>query len=72
LKEKQFSESVQEGSPVIINDYIEEKGELFYKAVLEHDLEGMIAKRKDSCYELGLRIGWLKIKNLKSCDCVIC
>ena len=32
----------------------------------------MVAKRKDSSYEQGLRTGsWLKVKNLKSCDCVI-
>ena len=32
----------------------------------------MVAKRKDSVYEQGLRTGsWLKVKNLKSCDCVI-
>lgn len=67
-----LKESVKEGSHIIINDYIEEKGEQFYKAVLEHDLEGMVAKRKDSCYEQGLRTGsWLKVKNLKSCDCII-
>jgi bifunctional non-homologous end joining protein LigD len=67
-----LKESVKEGSHVIINDYVEEKGEQFYKAVLQHDLEGMVAKRKDSTYEQGLRTGsWLKVKNLKSCDCVI-
>ncbi len=65
-------ESVNEDSHVIINDYVEEKGEQFYQAVLQQDLEGMVAKRKDSTYEEGLRTGsWLKIKNLKSCDCVI-
>ncbi len=67
-----LKESVKEGSHIIINDYIEEKGEQFYQAVLKHDLEGMVAKRKDSTYEQGLRTGsWLKIKNLKTCDCVI-
>jgi bifunctional non-homologous end joining protein LigD len=67
-----LKESVKEGSHIIINDYVEEKGEQFYKAVLKHDLEGMVAKRKDSTYEQGLRTGsWLKVKNLKSCDCVI-
>ena len=67
-----LKESVKEGSHVIINDYVEEKGEQFYQAVLQHDLEGMVAKRKDSSYEQGLRTGsWLKVKNLKSCDCVI-
>jgi bifunctional non-homologous end joining protein LigD len=39
---------------------------------LQQDLEGMVAKRKESTYEQGLRTGsWLKVKNLKSCDCVI-
>jgi len=67
-----LKDSVKEGSNIIINDYVEEKGEQFYKAVLQHDLEGMVAKRKDSAYEQGLRTGsWLKIKNLKTCDCVI-
>jgi bifunctional non-homologous end joining protein LigD len=67
-----LKESVTEGSHIVINDYVEEKGEQFYKAVLQQDLEGMVAKRKDSSYEQGLRTGsWLKVKNLKSCDCVI-
>jgi bifunctional non-homologous end joining protein LigD len=67
-----LKESVKEGSHVINNDYVEEKGEQFYQAVLQQDLEGMVAKRKDSVYEQGLRTGsWLKVKNLKTCDCVI-
>ena len=48
--------SVKESSHVIINDYVGEKGEQFYHAVLEHDLEGMVAKRKDSRYEQGLEL----------------
>jgi ATP-dependent DNA ligase len=35
-----LKESVRESSHVIINDYVEEKGEQFYQAVLQHDLEG--------------------------------
>jgi bifunctional non-homologous end joining protein LigD len=67
-----LKESVKEGSHVLINDLVVEKGEQFYRAVLQHDLEGMVAKRKDSTYEQGLRTGsWLKVKNLKTCDCVI-
>ena len=32
----------------------------------------MMAKKKDSQYEEGLRTGsWLKIKKIKTCDCVI-
>ena len=35
-----LKESVKEGSHIIINDYVEEKGEQFYQAVLQQDLEG--------------------------------
>jgi bifunctional non-homologous end joining protein LigD len=67
-----LKESVNEGSHVIINDYVEEKGEQFYKAILRQDTEGMVAKLRNSRYEEGLRTGsWVKIKNLKSCECVI-
>ena len=66
-----LKESVKEGSHVIINDYVEEKVSNSTSSI-QQDLEGMVAKRKDSTYEQGLRTGsWLKIKNLKSCDCVI-
>jgi bifunctional non-homologous end joining protein LigD len=67
-----LKESVKEGSHIIINEFTEESGERFYRAVLKHDLEGMVAKKEDSLYEQGLRTGsWLKIKNLKTVDCVI-
>ena len=49
-----------------------EKGEVYYEAVLQKGLEGVMAKKKNSPYEPGLRSGnWLKIKKLRSCDCVI-
>ena len=43
-----LKESVKEGSHIVINDYVEDKGEQFYQAVLQQDLEGMVAKRKES------------------------
>jgi bifunctional non-homologous end joining protein LigD len=67
-----LKKAVKEGQHVLVNDYVEEKGEQFYRAVLQHDLEGMVTKRKDSTYEQRLRTGsWLKVKNLRTCDCVI-
>ena len=71
-RKKILKESVKESPNIVINDYVEGKGEQFYKAILQQDMEGMVAKKKNSSYEQGLRTGsWLKIKNLKSCDCVI-
>lgn len=63
---------LKEGSNVIISEYVEEKGEEYYAAAARIGLEGIMAKRKDSPYEPGVRSGnWLKIKEEKECDCVI-
>ncbi len=67
-----LKDSLKEGTNVLLCDYIEEKGEAYFKLALEKGLEGVVAKKKDSPYEEGLRTGsWLKIKKLKTCDCVI-
>ncbi len=71
-RKKILKESVKEGEHVVLNDYVEEKGEEYYKAALERGIEGVMAKRKDSTYQQGLRTGgWLKFKELQSCDCVV-
>ncbi len=71
-RKKILKDSLREGSHVLLSDFIEEKGEAYYQLALEKGLEGVMAKKKDSLYEEGLRTGsWLKIKKLKTCDCVI-
>jgi DNA ligase D-like protein (predicted ligase)/DNA ligase D-like protein (predicted 3'-phosphoesterase) len=64
--------AVREGAHVVISVPIEGKGEDYYRAAVAQGLEGVMAKRKDSPYEPGVRSGaWLKIRALKTCDCVI-
>jgi DNA ligase D-like protein (predicted ligase)/DNA ligase D-like protein (predicted 3'-phosphoesterase) len=64
--------SVREGKHVLLSDFVEEKGEAYYNVALEKGLEGVMAKKKASVYEPGVRSGsWLKIRKLRSCDCVI-
>jgi DNA ligase D-like protein (predicted ligase)/DNA ligase D-like protein (predicted 3'-phosphoesterase) len=71
-RKKILKESLKEGPHVLLSDFIEEKGEAYYQSALEKNLEGIVAKRKDSGYEEGLRTGnWLKIKQLRTCDCII-
>jgi DNA ligase D-like protein (predicted 3'-phosphoesterase) len=71
-RKKILKDSLKEGPHVFLSDFIEEKGEDYYKAVLDKGLEGVVAKNKESSYEEGLRTGsWRKIKKLKTCDCVI-
>jgi DNA ligase D-like protein (predicted ligase)/DNA ligase D-like protein (predicted 3'-phosphoesterase) len=71
-RKKILKETVKEGEHILLADYIEEKGEGYYEAVLQKGLEGVMAKKKSSVYEPGMRSGnWLKIKKLKSADCVV-
>jgi bifunctional non-homologous end joining protein LigD len=71
-RKKFLKASLKEGKNVLLSDFIEEKGEVYYKLVLDKGLEGVMAKKKESYYEEGLRTGsWLKIKKLRTCDCII-
>ena len=64
--------AVREGPHVTISEPVTGRGEEYYRAAVAQGLEGVMAKRKDGKYEPGVRSGgWLKIKELKSCDCVI-
>lgn len=48
-------------------------GEAFFKWVLDHDLEGMIAKKSDSLYHVSKRSSeWLKIRNHNITEALIC
>ena len=67
-----LKETVREGGHVILSMFVEEEGEAYYHAAIKKSIEGIMAKKKDSPYESGVRSGnWLKIKKLVSCDCVI-
>lgn len=53
--------------------YIEENGIAFYTLTEQQDLEGIVAKRKDSLYYFDKRTkDWIKCKNLKDEDFVVC
>jgi bifunctional non-homologous end joining protein LigD len=67
-----LKESVKEGQHCILSDYVDGDGEGYFKLVAARGLEGLVAKKKNSFYEEGKRSDcWLKIKNLRTCDCVI-
>ena len=71
-RKKILQDSLSEGEHVVVSSFVEEKGEAYFESTLEKGLEGVMAKRKDSRYEEGMRTGsWLKIKKLRTCDCVI-
>ncbi|MGZ3862242.1 MAG: non-homologous end-joining DNA ligase [Bacteroidia bacterium] len=54
------------------SEHIPEDGVAFFKASVKQDLEGIMAKKKDSGYYPGVRTGeWLKIKHHKSQEAII-
>jgi DNA ligase D-like protein (predicted ligase)/DNA ligase D-like protein (predicted 3'-phosphoesterase) len=65
-------ESLRDGEHVVVSSYIEAEGEAYYKAATAKGLEGIVAKRLDSLYRSGGRSSeWLKVKRIKTADCVI-
>ena len=71
-RKKILENSVEEGKFVIMSMFVEETGVDYYQAALEKGVEGVMAKKKDSLYEPGKRSNkLLKIKQVKTCDCVV-
>jgi DNA ligase D-like protein (predicted ligase) len=64
--------SLREGRHVVNSLYVEEEGKKYYKAAIQKGLEGIMAKRKESRYQPGLRSrDWLKVTHVKTVDCII-
>jgi len=63
VERKLALESVLPQSPSLIEEaiWIPERGLDLFRLVVEHDLEGIVAKRKDGAYSASTP--WLKIKN---------
>lgn len=71
-RKKMLKEYVAEGKYVLLSAFIEKDGQAYYEAAVARGVEGIVAKKKNSSYEPGVRSGnWLKIKKVLSCDCVI-
>ena len=71
-RKKLLSEVVKENERLSVSRYIEGKGIALYEAAAKQDLEGVVAKRKGSTYQMGKRTrDWIKFKNLKDDDYIV-
>ncbi len=53
-------------------DHVDEEGKAFFEQIVAKNMEGMIAKRKESSYHIGKRTNdWLKIKHHNTEEVVI-
>ena len=72
-RKKLLEKVIKENESLAISRYIEEQGIKFYQLAKQNDLEGIVAKRKDSKYYLGKKTkDWIKIKYLLDDDFVVC
>lgn len=71
-RKKELKSRLQEGKYVVHSSTIDEHGLNYYQAVIQKNIEGIIAKRKQSTYQPGVRSSdWLKIKRIKTLDAII-
>jgi bifunctional non-homologous end joining protein LigD len=67
-----LSETIEKNNRTKISDFIEEIGKEIFDKTKIMGLEGIVAKHKSSKYLQGIRSrDWLKIKNIKTQDCII-
>lgn len=72
-RKRLLEKAVKENERIALSRYIEEKGIELYSLAEQQDLEGIVAKPKNSKYYFDKRSkDWIKIKNLKDDDFVIC
>lgn len=72
-RKKLLEKTIKENNSIAISRYVEEQGIEFYELAKKNELEGIVAKKKESKYYLDKRTkDWIKIKNLKDEDFVVC
>ncbi|MBZ9618430.1 ATP-dependent DNA ligase [Clostridium estertheticum] len=72
-RKKLLEKVIKENERIAVSRYIEEQGIKFYQLAKQNNLEGIVAKRKDSKYYLDKKTkNWIKIKYLLDDDFVIC
>lgn len=71
-RKKKLEEIVRESPRILISRHVETFGKRYFEEVRRMGLEGAMAKRKSSTYQIGKRSrDWLKVKAIKTLDCVI-
>lgn len=72
-RKEMLTATVRESERLAVSRVIEERGKALYALAEERNLEGVVAKRRDSLYYPGKRTkDWIKIKYLKDDDFVVC
>jgi len=69
---RQVLEAIELPTPFVLSDQVVGEGTALFKAVVERDLEGIVAKRLDSTYASGRRSdSWVKVMHRKAMRAVV-
>lgn len=72
-RKKVLEKTVKESLRTIFSQYVIGEGKKFFESVKKAGLEGVVAKRLNSTYQINKRSkDWLKIKVLSTLDVIIC
>lgn len=71
-RKKKLQSLLKENDHINYSRYVEQQGEALFELTCERNLEGIVAKRKDSLYQPGTKTkDWIKCKNLLDDDFVV-
>jgi len=70
-RKRALRDVLKDGEIVRYSDHYPGQGMALFKAAKEKGLEGIVAKKSNSCYEERRSREWLKIKITQTVDCVI-
>lgn len=72
-RKKILRQIIPANNVILYSDHIEENGKDFFEAAKQKGLEGIMAKNKNSAYEMDTRSrNWLKMKTASRQEAVIC
>jgi bifunctional non-homologous end joining protein LigD len=70
-RKRVLREIIDDGDLVRISDHYPGQGKALFEAAKQKGLEGIVAKKCNSCYEERRSREWLKIKITQTVDCVV-
>ncbi len=71
-RRKKLARIIKDGPHILLSQYVPEKGKSYFRRAVQLGFEGMMAKKNDSSYQIGMRSrDWLKVKQIKTLDCIV-
>jgi bifunctional non-homologous end joining protein LigD len=71
-RRQRLAKLIANGPHMLLSQYAPAHGKSYFKNALKLGFEGVMAKKADSVYQIGIRSeDWLKLKQVKTLDCVV-